>query len=99
MAAGIPVQRTALPLAELASWDEAFITSTNRRIMPVRQIDDTPLRTSPGPVTKQLMAAFSDYEEDTRLGRVERFSLCALSAVMLQLGQLTHRVITAAGRR
>ncbi len=63
MAAGIPVQRVALPLAKLASWDEAFITSTNRRIMPVRQIDDTPLRTSPGPVTKQLMAAFGDYEK------------------------------------
>ena len=62
-AAGIPVQRTALPLAELASWDEAFITSTNRRIMPVRQIDDTPLRASPGSVTRQLMAAFNDYEK------------------------------------
>lgn len=62
VAGGIPVKRAALPLAELAGWDEAFITSTNRRIMPVRQINNTPLRSSPGPVTRQLMAAFRDYE-------------------------------------
>ena len=30
----------ALPLAEAPTWDEAFITSTNRRIMPIRRIDD-----------------------------------------------------------
>ncbi len=63
VAAGIPVQRTVLPLAELASWDEAFITSTNRRIMPVRQIDETVLRSSPGPVARSLMTAFHEYEK------------------------------------
>lgn len=62
-AAGIPVRRAASPLAEIGDWDEAFITSTNRRIMPVRQIDDTPLRTSPGPLTRRLMAAFDEYEQ------------------------------------
>lgn len=63
VAAGIPVQRAARPLPELSRWDEAFITSTNRRIMPVRQIDDTPLPSSPGPVTRALMAAFYEYEK------------------------------------
>ncbi|MCB0205684.1 MAG: aminotransferase class IV [Caldilineae bacterium] len=62
-AAGVSVQRTALQLADLAGWDEAFITSTNRRIMPVRQIDDTALPSSPGPVTRLLMSAFRDYEK------------------------------------
>ena len=59
---GIPMQFAALPLADVSSWDEAFITSTNRRIIPLRQIDDAALPASPGPVTHQLMAAFRAYE-------------------------------------
>lgn len=62
-ASGVRVQCAARPLAEAAHWQEAFITSTNRRILPVRQIDDTPLPDSPGPVTRRLMAAFREYEQ------------------------------------
>lgn len=58
----IPVQLTALPLADISTWDEAFITSTNRRIIPLRQIDDVALLASPGPITRQLMGAFRAYE-------------------------------------
>lgn len=59
---GIPVQFAPLPVAEAPTWDEAFITSTNRRIIPVREIDDMALPASPGPITRQLMAAFRAYE-------------------------------------
>lgn len=59
---GIPMQLAPLPLAEVSTWDEAFITSTNRRIFPLRQIDDIALPASPGPITRRLMAAFSAYE-------------------------------------
>lgn len=59
---GIPVRFTALPLAEVGQWEEAFLTSTNRRIMPIRQVDDIALPASPGPITRRLMAAFREYE-------------------------------------
>lgn len=59
---GIPVHFTALPLAEVDRWDEAFLTSTNRRIMPIRQVDEVTLPASPGPITRRLMAAFREYE-------------------------------------
>lgn len=59
---GIPVQFVALPLAEAPTWDEAFLASTNRRIMPICRIDDMALPASPGPITGRLMAAFRAYE-------------------------------------
>lgn len=59
---GIPVQFVPLPLAEVATWEEAFLTSTNRRIMPIRCVDDVDLPASPGFVTSRLMAAFRAYE-------------------------------------
>ena len=58
----IPIRTTALPVSEASSWDEAFITSSNRRIVPIRQIDDTSLPASPGPLSCQLMEAFHGYE-------------------------------------
>lgn len=60
---GIPVRTTALPLSKVNTWGEAFITSSNRRIIPIRQIDDTPLPASPGPLTRRLMEAFRAYED------------------------------------
>jgi branched-subunit amino acid aminotransferase/4-amino-4-deoxychorismate lyase len=58
----IPVHFASLPLAETSTWDEAFITSTNRRIMPVRRIDEVNLPATPGTVTRRLMEAFRQYE-------------------------------------
>jgi branched-chain amino acid aminotransferase len=58
----VPVQFAPLPLVDVPTWDEAFITSTNRRIIPIRQIDSMALPASPGPITHQLMAAFRGYE-------------------------------------
>lgn len=61
---GIPVHFTALPLAEVHTWDEAFITSTHRRIVPIRRVDAIDLPATPGPVTARLMAAYRAYEAE-----------------------------------
>jgi branched-chain amino acid aminotransferase len=59
---GIPVRSVSLPQAELPTWEEAFITSSTRRIMPVRRVDEAILPDTPGPVTRRLMAAYRQYE-------------------------------------
>ncbi|MFZ2487023.1 MAG: aminotransferase class IV [Anaerolineae bacterium] len=59
---GIPVTYTALPLAEVDTWDEAFITSTHRRIVPISHVDHIALPASPGPITRRLIAAYRAYE-------------------------------------
>jgi branched-chain amino acid aminotransferase len=59
---GIPVRTTAFSLSEVSTWDEAIITSSNRRIVPIRRIDNTSLPASPGPLTRRLMEAFLAYE-------------------------------------
>lgn len=59
---GIAVRHTTLPLDEVSCWEEAFITSTTRRLIPIRQVDGVMLPASPGPVTHRLMAAYRAYE-------------------------------------
>ena len=50
---------------ELSNFDEAFITSSSRGVLPVRQIDLTTVGvTCPGPVTRALMQAYSAGIED-----------------------------------
>jgi branched-subunit amino acid aminotransferase/4-amino-4-deoxychorismate lyase len=44
---GIPLEERPLPAAELGQWQGAFLTSTSTKIMPLRQIDSTPLPLSP----------------------------------------------------
>jgi len=64
LAAGLEltVRRSALPRADIAGWDEAFVTSTHRHLIPIRQVDDSALPACPGPITGQLMAAFAGYD-------------------------------------
>jgi branched-chain amino acid aminotransferase len=47
-----------IPLALLATADEAFLTSTTRDIQPIRAIDGHPLTAAPGPLTTAAIAAF-----------------------------------------
>jgi branched-subunit amino acid aminotransferase/4-amino-4-deoxychorismate lyase len=55
-----------LPLAELARWDECFITSSSRHVMPITMVDGKPVGAGVvGPVTRQLMALFEAYFADT----------------------------------
>jgi branched-chain amino acid aminotransferase len=44
----------------LASADEAFLSSTTREVQPIAHVDGAALPAAPGPVSKQLAAAFTD---------------------------------------
>jgi branched-subunit amino acid aminotransferase/4-amino-4-deoxychorismate lyase len=61
---GIPVERRRLPLAQRHTWDEAFLTSTSRHILPLVSLDGEAIGTGvPGPITQQLHRAFERYFE------------------------------------
>lgn len=56
---GIACRQEPLRLEDLYEADEAFLTSTTRDIVPVRQVDDTRVGDGgPGPLTRRLMKAF-----------------------------------------
>lgn len=47
--------------SDLYQADEAFLTSTTRRIVPIRQIDQSPpFKTIPGPLTSRLMQIYRE---------------------------------------
>lgn len=51
-----------LPVAGIPTWEEAFITSTSRHIMPLTRVDGQPIGEGRvGPVTRHLMKAFEAY--------------------------------------
>ncbi len=57
-----PVQIRDITRAELASADEAFITSSNRKIVPIVQVDkDTIANGKPGAHTRALMQAYEEF--------------------------------------
>ena len=57
--AGIHVREMLLPLDEIAGWDECFITSTSRHVMPVTRIDGLPVGDGRvGPLTQRLRELF-----------------------------------------
>lgn len=57
--AGIPVRLEGVPVTDLGSLDEAFISSTSRAVLPITIIEGQPVSTgSPGPITQQLGALY-----------------------------------------
>ncbi|MCD6288916.1 MAG: aminotransferase class IV, partial [Anaerolineae bacterium] len=59
---GIPVSSELLPEDEIHSWDEAFITSTSRHVMPLVRVDGQPIGSGRvGSITRRLMEAFEAY--------------------------------------
>ena len=59
---GLRVKYQPLERDQLAAFDEAFITSSSRGIVPVVQIDKVTIgQGSPGPITKQLLAVYDAY--------------------------------------
>ena len=70
--AGIPVERRKLPLAELPTWEEAFLTSTSRHVLPLVRLNGLPIGNgAPGPVTMDLYARFERYFEEYVAGNNE----------------------------
>lgn len=60
----VPVSEAQLPLDAIGTWQECFITSTSRHVMPVTMIDGKPIGTGEaGPVTQRLHALFEAYFE------------------------------------
>jgi D-alanine transaminase len=60
-AAAIPSIEAPLPLASISGWQECFITSTGRHIMPVTSVDDRPIAGGAvGPLTCRLGALFEE---------------------------------------
>jgi branched-chain amino acid aminotransferase len=58
----IPFGEEPLRLEDLLGADEAFMTSTTREVVPVRQVDEHRVGDGrPGPITRRVMAAFRDY--------------------------------------
>jgi branched-chain amino acid aminotransferase len=59
---GVRASETRLTPADLATAQEAFLTGTTREVTPIVGVDDRPIGTGqPGPVTKQLLAAFRQH--------------------------------------
>jgi branched-chain amino acid aminotransferase len=59
---GIGCREQPLHLDDLLSADEAFLTSTTREIVPVRQVDEALVGDGrPGPLTRRVLEAFRAY--------------------------------------
>ncbi len=56
----VAAAETAIPLGELATAEEAFLSSTTREVQPIAHVDGARLPLAPGPVTARLAAAFKD---------------------------------------
>jgi branched-subunit amino acid aminotransferase/4-amino-4-deoxychorismate lyase len=64
-ASGIPLREVPLLVSEMPRWDECFITSTSRHIMPVTVVDGAPVGNGiVGTITGRLMALFEAYVAD-----------------------------------
>lgn len=62
---GIMVRLEAIRVEQVSSIDEAFITSSSRGVVPVRQVDATILgHGRPGEMTRRISAAFARLIED-----------------------------------
>ena len=58
---GIPVVEEDVQLYDAYTADEAFITATSFSVLPISMMDSRPLDGDvPGPVVKQLIAAWSE---------------------------------------
>jgi branched-subunit amino acid aminotransferase/4-amino-4-deoxychorismate lyase len=60
---GISFQRRLLPAADIPQWQEVFLTSTGRAVLPVRRVGDVEIG-PPGPVTRQLSEAYRAWERE-----------------------------------
>ena len=79
--AGIPAEERRLRLSERETWDEAFITSTSRKALPVTSLDGELIGDgSVGPVTRRLMEAFTSYDRRYLAARSQGRSVTVLES-------------------
>jgi len=60
------VEKTVISRDGLKEYTEAFLTSSNKEVLPVVQVDDTILSKGPGPVTSRIMKLFRHYTDSWR---------------------------------
>jgi branched-chain amino acid aminotransferase len=60
----IPVIEKDIHFNEIKKLDEAFITATNKEILPIIQIDNFKINNQPGPITKTLLTKFRELTEN-----------------------------------
>ena len=59
-----PISTRALHYSEIPDIDEAFITASNKEVMPVIRIDSSPIKDGRvGPCTKKIMELFQSYTQ------------------------------------
>ena len=59
---GISLQLTPVALAEVATLDEAALSSSSRALLPVVQIDDQMIGNGrPGPISQRILAAYNQF--------------------------------------
>ena len=61
---GIPVIQQLLKPEDLYSADEVFISSTNRNLLGVGEINGNKIAQAPGPITRQLDELFDAHVAD-----------------------------------
>jgi branched-chain amino acid aminotransferase len=62
--AGLPISEQALRPEDLYSASEVFITSTNRSLIAVGEIEGHTVSSAPGPVTQKLEALFAGFMDE-----------------------------------
>jgi branched-chain amino acid aminotransferase len=60
----VPVVERSIDIGELARVSEGFLTSSTRDVHPLRRIDEVVFAAAPGPVTTEVMAAWSRFTAD-----------------------------------
>jgi branched-chain amino acid aminotransferase len=58
---GVPVEERMLKPEDLYAADEVFISSTNRSMLGVSEINGHKIANAPGPITRKMEAAFGEY--------------------------------------
>jgi branched-chain amino acid aminotransferase len=60
----IPVIERDIHFNEIKKFDEAFITASNKEILPIIQIDNFKINNHPGPITKTLLKKLRELTEN-----------------------------------
>ena len=66
----IPFRESDIPVEDLRTADEIWVTSSTREISPVIRLDEITVSNGiPGPLWKRMITLYQDYKEEIREGR------------------------------